>query len=494
MSQKYRTITAKFFMLCAILTFDTLSAYAQNYPENLSCEQKYKKAWEACNQKYNGKCKYLGASFKPSCTIDSPSTEKPHIAGDASDSIELLLNNPIAFNKPEKTCRSEICTSLLSAIENANHTIDFAIYGMRGQPEILEALIKANKRGVKVRGIVDKDIKNKSYYKDTDKLIHSLNHVRTDYDSDLATLAMLKNKGSKYKKKCRRPDGYKGPLQCFEGKGYASKGKIHFKGDIMHNKFFIIDNNTVWTGSANISDTGTGGYNANISTLIKSNFIAHYYTIEFNQMYELGRHHRQKKILRKANLTTVINNKDVSLYFSPQGYAMYRGVIPLIKRAKNTIDIAVFFLTHKNVSLELVKAKERGVKVRIILDATAATNGYSKHNYLRKHGIQVKVESWGGKMHMKSAIIDSSHLIIGSMNWTSAGESKNDENTIIIKNSGNLGLQYSVFFSKLWESIPNKWLYEDPNAESLDSINSCTDGIDNDFDHQVDDNDISCRK
>ena len=69
----------------------------------------------------------------------------------------------------------------------------------------------------------------------------------------------------------------------------------------------------------------------------------------------------------------------------------------------------------------MVDAKERGVKVRVILDATAATNGYSKHNYLRENGIDVKVESWGGKMHMKAAVIDSKHIIVGSMNWTFAG-------------------------------------------------------------------------
>ena len=109
---------------------------------------------------------------------------------------------------------------------------------------------------------------------------------------------------------------------------------------------------------------------------------------------------------------------------------MYRGVIPLIKDAKKSIDVSIFFLTHKNISKELVAAKNRGVDVRVIIDATSASNGYSKHQYLRDIGISLKVEQWGGKMHMKSAIIDGKHLILGSMNWTSAGESKNDENTL----------------------------------------------------------------
>lgn len=35
-----------------------------------SCETKYRKAWEACNDKYNGKCSYLGPKFKPSCDLE----------------------------------------------------------------------------------------------------------------------------------------------------------------------------------------------------------------------------------------------------------------------------------------------------------------------------------------------------------------------------------------------------------------------------------------
>ena len=53
----------------------------------------------------------------------------------------------------------------------------------------------------------------------------------------------------------------------------------------MHNKFFIIDRQYIWTGSANISDTGTGGYNANVIASINSNYLAKHYLIEFEQTH-----------------------------------------------------------------------------------------------------------------------------------------------------------------------------------------------------------------
>ena len=261
-------------------------------------------------------------------------------------------------------------------------------------------MVNAEKRGVKVRGLVDKNIENENYYSDTHLIEKQLSNIKNDYFSDLKTAEYLKNNNKK-NNKCERPKNTKGPLQCFEGKGYASKEEIYFQGYIMHNKFFIIDKKYIWTGSANISDTGIGGYNANLVALVDSKFIAKFYTIEFNQMFKDGDFHRRKKKLKKEDIFTNIDGAEIGLYFSPQGYAMYRGVLPLIEEAEKLL-MFLFFSTHNNISRELVKAHKRGVKIRVILDATAATNGYSKHNYLREHGIPVKVESWGGKMHMKS--------------------------------------------------------------------------------------------
>ena len=414
---------------------------------------------------------------------------KSSTTNDTKTYIKVITNSPLTHLTPNKSCESEICLELINLIEDAEDTIDFAVYGLRGQDEVLNALIDAQKRGVKVRGVIDKDIFNKNYYSDTYLLEANFDDIKTDYKKDLETLSIIKD--TKYEDKCLRPKDHKGTLQCFEGKGYASKEKLSFVGDIMHNKFFIVDGEYVWTGSANISDTGIGGYNANVVASIKSKFIAEHYLIEFEQMFTDGSFHRSKEKLKKKEIKTNINGQNVELFFSPQGYAMYRGLIPLIQKAKRSIDVSVFFLTHKNVSKELVAASKRGVSVRVILDATGASNGYSKHQYLRENGISLKVEDWGGKMHMKSAIVDGKHLILGSMNWTSAGESKNDENTLIIRNARD-AKNYQVFFNLLWSSIDNKWLREDPLPESPDSHPSCNDTIDNDFDKLIDLNDKDC--
>ena len=83
----------------------------------------------------------------------------------------------------------------------------------------------------------------------------------------------------------------------------------------MHNKFFIVDGRYVWTGSANISDTGIGGYNANIVAYIDSPFLANYYTIEFEQMFIDGNYHKTKKKLKKKDISIIIDEVKVSLFF-----------------------------------------------------------------------------------------------------------------------------------------------------------------------------------
>jgi phosphatidylserine/phosphatidylglycerophosphate/cardiolipin synthase-like enzyme len=413
------------------------------------------------------------------------------------EEINLLLNSPINKNGPATDCQTNICIALVKSILKAERTIDFAIYGMRGQPHILSALEAAAIRGVKIRGIVDKDIDDKNYYADTWRLEKNFKNIRSDYVSDKETLQKLKkNNWSKSKKNnCKRPRGHQGPLQCFEGEGYASKSDIRFKGDIMHNKFFIVDSRYVWTGSANVSDTGTGGYNANNALFIDSKSVANIFIAEFERMYTEGLFHRAKQVTRKATSVVMATSpeQNISIAFSPQDYAVYSAVMPVLKGAKESIDIAIFFLTHKNISIELVEAHKRGVKVRVILDATGATNEYSKHQFLRKKGIPVKIENWGGKMHMKSALVDGKHLITGSMNWTSAGESKNDENTLVIMDFHQAG-KFGSFYNELWTSIDDRWLYDEPRPESFESLFSCKDRIDNDFDKKVDSMDDGCTR
>ena len=89
-------------------------------------------------------------------------------------------------------------------------------------------------------------------------------------------------------------------------------------------------------------------------------------------------------------------------------------------------------------------------------------------------------------------IVDDEYTIIGSMNFSNSGENKNDENIIVIKDS-EIAKFYKEFFLYQWSQIDDKWLKSNVRAEGKDSIGSCYDGIDNNYDGFIDLEDQACR-
>ena len=75
------------------------------------------------------------------------------------------------------------------------------------------------------------------------------------------------------------------------------------------------------------------------------------------------------------------------------------------------------------------------------------------------------------------------------MNFSKSGENKNDENCLIIE-SERFAKYYSEFFEYLWNKIPYKQYVR---AEGKDSIGSCSDGVDNNYDGKIDMEDAACQ-
>ena len=69
----------------------------------------------------------------------------------------------------------------------------------------------------------------------------------------------------------------------------------------------------------------------------------------------------------------------------------------------------------------------------------------------------------------------------------------NEFNKVLLDNS-KAAIFYRKFFEALWDKIPSRWLNDFPRAESIDSIGSCSDGQDNDYDGLIDSADEGCRQ
>ena len=148
-------------------------------------------------------------------------------------------------------------------------------------------------------------------------------------------------------------------------------------------------------------------------------------------------------------LWTNLVSADTNVLFSPNG-GCQDAIISEISKAQKTIDIAMYYLTSREIAQELVKAKDRNVKIRIVLDKSQETQKFSKSRYLIKRGFEVKYHTGSGIMHNKFAIIDGKVLITGSFNWTPTADQKNEENLLIMTDE-ELIKKYQKRFEYLWE-------------------------------------------
>ena len=196
-----------------------------------------------------------------------------------------------------------------------------------------------------------------------------------------------------------------------------------------------------------------------------------------------GYFHNSKQKLNLKRIFSV-DETQIEVFFSPKDRTASR-ISELIKQAKEYIYIPTFLITQNDITKELINAHNKGVDIRIVMDANSTSTLHTKYNNLRNTGIKLKFENYAGKMHTKTMIIDDKYLIMGSMNFSHSGNKYNDENTLIIYNP-IIANAYKEYFKYLWTIIPDKYLKFNPPAESKESIGSCTDGVDNNFNGKID--------
>ncbi len=358
---------------------------------------------------------------------------------------------------PEATCARPACKKLLGLIDASERSIDFALYGIRNQDHVLSALAAAERRGVRVRGVVDASDEDCSVfeYPDTAELFETLTP---------------------------------GSVRCDAGPDV---------GAILHDKFFVFDQRTVWTGSTNLSDTELGGeYNTDVAAVFHSRALAAIYEHELEEMFG-GRFHNDKIDDTEHVLDGGVFGRGtiVKSYFSPSDRATENAVLPLIDGAGRTLDVAMFFFTNELIADAMLAAAARGVRIRMILDAEGAENHYSQHPRLCAEGVALKIENWGGKAHAKWAVADAASpraaTVFGSMNWTAAGDARNDENTLYVKNA-ELAARFAAEFEREWADLDGVPECAPIKPEGGDSRGSCSDGVDNDHDGYVDSDDFDC--
>ena len=132
-------------------------------------------------------------------------------------------------------------------------------------------------------------------------------------------------------------------------------------------------------------------------------------------------------------------------------------IIAAINHTKNSLDLAIFDLTHPALTAALEDAQRRGVRIRIVADQRQAAGTHSEIPFLTQRGIAVRL-SRGYKgdrslMHNKFAVFDGRLAVTGSFNWTTSADSYNFENAVFISDPAAVA-RFAEAFERLWSQAP----------------------------------------
>ena len=184
------------------------------------------------------------------------------------------------------------------------------------------------------------------------------------------------------------------------------------------------------------------------------------------------------------------HNGETGFYPLPHYYDAFIARLELIKSAKKSIDMQYFIFSNDEVSTafmeEVLKAANRGVKVRILVDdlllkyrdksiaSIAATNPniqiklFNPTDYRGTLGwisMGIKLEKYGRRMHNKMLIVDHSALVMGGRNIENDYFGV-DRDAIFVDNDilaiGPLAAEASNKFETYWNfkrSVPIEKIY-----------------------------------
>ncbi|KAL1923546.1 uncharacterized protein VTP21DRAFT_8526 [Calcarisporiella thermophila] len=131
----------------------------------------------------------------------------------------------------------------------------------------------------------------------------------------------------------------------------------------------------------------------------------------------------------------------------------FKQLTEFIDSAQQTLDCCVFTITDDTVSNALIRAKQRGVTVRIISDdEQAQARGSDVFRLKEENGIPYKLDNSPAHMHHKFAVADRKRLLTGSYNWTKGARFDNREN-FLVTNHQALVQEFSTEFDRLWNEF-----------------------------------------
>jgi phosphatidylserine/phosphatidylglycerophosphate/cardiolipin synthase-like enzyme len=193
----------------------------------------------------------------------------------------------------------------------------------------------------------------------------------------------------------------------------------------MHNKFCVFDKQIVFTGSFNPSPI-EAVFNNNNVLVFDSIYLAKNYLDEFEELWN-GIYGKGEKVVYDK---IIFNNILIENFFCPEDSCAKR-TINILESANETIYFMQFSFTDKNIANTIIKKYNNGIDVKGVMEKRSITKD-SVFNLINDTIGTIKHDKNPRTMHNKVFIIDEKIVITGSYNPSKSGDSRNDENVIVI--------------------------------------------------------------
>jgi phosphatidylserine/phosphatidylglycerophosphate/cardiolipin synthase-like enzyme len=111
----------------------------------------------------------------------------------------------------------------------------------------------------------------------------------------------------------------------------------------------------------------------------------------------------------------------------------------------------MFTWTHQGLANEVIKAKQRGIDVQVVVDSSSAVGASKKVvSILKRHAVPTTLSRGNALLHHKFMYVDGHTLVHGSANWTLSAFAKNDDCFLIMH---PLTSGQKQFMDRLWSRI-----------------------------------------
>ena len=148
-------------------------------------------------------------------------------------------------------------------------------------------------------------------------------------------------------------------------------------------------------------------------------------------------------------LQPAVSLSKVDVFFCPEDNCANQ-LIREIDSSKKSVYIAIYSFTHDGIADSLIRARSRGVEVKVIFDYDQSTNKSSDDERIFAAGIPIARRNGSGYMHNKFTIIDGNFVATGSFNYSQNADEKNDENLVFIE-SADIASKFKSDFDYLWD-------------------------------------------